>query len=174
MLTDEQIDAVIEAAENRVGMGHGAWDMVNPREIVRAIIASLTPSVQEGKDGVMASREAQLLHAAHDQLHRLVATFVPGNDGAYTETTDLMRRIREAMPGVAFDGGTAGVEACGEPDDGGPLREGWQVSIGPGHAGFGCYAHMTEYPDEGAVCLATFDPKEYPDAAAGVGGNDGR
>jgi len=27
---------------------------------------------------------------------------------------------------------------------------------------------MTEHPDEGAVCLATFDPKDYPDATAGV------
>lgn len=52
---------------------------------------------------------ADLLHEAHDQLHHLVTTFVPGNDDAYAGTTDLMRRIREAMPSVAFDGGAAGV-----------------------------------------------------------------
>ena len=50
-------------------------------------------------------------------------------------------------------------------EDGGPLRDGWHIMIGPGHAGYGAYAVMTEYPDEGSVCLATFDPKEYPDAS---------
>lgn len=69
--------------------------------------------------------------------------------------------------------GALGVPATEPSDDSGPLRDGWQISIGPGHAGFGCYAHMTEYPDEGAVCLATFDPAEYPDATAGVALPDG-
>lgn len=70
-----------------------------------------------------------------------------------------------AAHGVREDAPSADAEV-GE----GPLRDGWQVSIGPGHAGYGCYAHMTEYPEEGAVCLATFDPSEYPDAADGVTG----
>jgi hypothetical protein len=70
----------------------------------------LTPGADPtDRAGVRVDAPA-LLHAAHDQLHRLVATFVPGNDGAYTETTDLMRRIREALPGVAFDGGSHGVK----------------------------------------------------------------
>lgn len=40
------------------------------------------------------------------------------------------------------------------PDDGRPIREGWQVTVADGHAGFGAYAHLTEYPDEGAIFLA--------------------
>lgn len=55
-----------------------------------------------------------------------------------------------------------------EPSDNGegPLRQGWQVSIGPGHAGFGVYAHMTEYPEEGAVCLCTIDPRDHKQSRA--------
>lgn len=34
-VTDEMVDAV----ENMVGMGHGAWDMVNPKAIISAAIA---------------------------------------------------------------------------------------------------------------------------------------
>jgi hypothetical protein len=49
MLSDEQIDAVIEAAENAIGMGHRAWDMVNPRELVRAIESALSQSTEQGE-----------------------------------------------------------------------------------------------------------------------------
>lgn len=41
VLTDEQCDAILEAAEDTVGMGHGAWDMVPARDLVRAVVAGL-------------------------------------------------------------------------------------------------------------------------------------
>jgi hypothetical protein len=33
----------------------------------------------------------------------------------------------------------------------GPIAEGWQLTVGNGHSGFGIYAHMEEYPEEGAI-----------------------
>jgi len=39
-------------------------------------------------------------------------------------------------------------------DSDGPLVDGWQISVSRGHSGFGVYAHMTEYPEEGAVFLS--------------------
>jgi len=48
----------------------------------------------------------------------------------------------------------------------GPLRDGWSMMVGPGHAGFGVYAVMDAHPDKGALCLAVIDPKDYADAAA--------
>lgn len=35
----------------------------------------------------------------------------------------------------------------------GPLVDGWELSISKGRSGYGVYAHMTDYPDEGAVFL---------------------
>jgi hypothetical protein len=33
----------------------------------------------------------------------------------------------------------------------GPIAEGWQLTVGYGHSGFGIYAHMEEYPEEGSI-----------------------
>jgi hypothetical protein len=33
----------------------------------------------------------------------------------------------------------------------GPIAEGWQLTVGHGHSGFGIYVHMEEYPEEGAI-----------------------
>jgi hypothetical protein len=35
-----------------------------------------------------------------------------------------------------------------------PIADGWQITISDGHSGYGAYAHMTEYPEEGAVLVA--------------------
>lgn len=49
-VTDEQLEAI----EQRVGMGHGAWDHCNPREIIAAVCAVMsepptpTPITAEG------------------------------------------------------------------------------------------------------------------------------
>lgn len=40
----------------------------------------------------------------------------------------------------------------------GPIREGWQINVANGHSGYGVYAYMTEYPDEGAVLVQTTEP----------------
>lgn len=76
-------------------------------------------------------------------------------------------RCRELVEQVAAPASPS-VEGAGseaETNDSGPLREGWSIMVGPGHAGFGAYAVLDESHDAGAVCLATFDPSEYPNAA---------
>jgi hypothetical protein len=47
-----------------------------------------------------------------------------------------------------------------EPDDAceGPICHGWEVSVADGHAGWGVYAHMSVYPEEGAVFLCAIPP----------------
>jgi len=50
-----------------------------------------------------------------------------------------------------------------EPE--GPLVDGWQITLADGHAGYGVYAHMTDYPDEGAILLLEVPqpaPKQEP------------
>ena len=47
-----------------------------------------------------------------------------------------------------------------EPE--GPLVEGWVVTVADGHSGFGAYAHMEEYPDEGAVFLCAAPQQPAP------------
>ena len=43
-------DAMVEAVESAVGMGHTAWDMVDPKEIIRAARdAAMTPATPAGK-----------------------------------------------------------------------------------------------------------------------------
>lgn len=36
-----------------------------------------------------------------------------------------------------------------------PVAPGWTYTVGDGHDGFGCYAHNTDYPEEGAVKIAS-------------------
>lgn len=48
--------------------------------------------------------------------------------------------------------------------DKGPLNPGWETYLGTGPEGFGFYAYRPEDFGKGAVCLATFDPAEYPEA----------
>lgn len=55
-------------------------------------------------------------------------------------------------------------QPSGDDDAGGPLHEGWQIMVGPGHSGYGVYAVFAEYPEEGSVCLATIDPSEIAKA----------
>lgn len=43
------------------------------------------------------------------------------------------------------------------PKFGGPLADGWQLTVGNGHSGLGIYAHMTEYPEEGSIFWRTLN-----------------
>ena len=38
-------------------------------------------------------------------------------------------------------------------EESGPLVDGWEISVGNGLSGYGVYAHMTDYPEEGAVLV---------------------
>lgn len=45
----------------------------------------------------------------------------------------------------------------------GPITEGWNINFSNGHSGLGVYAHMDEYPEEGAILLCGV-PKWASDA----------
>jgi hypothetical protein len=57
----------------------------------------------------------------------------------------------------------AAVLALAAPEPSGPLVEGWQLSVANGHSGYGVYAHMTEYPEEGAQLLLALAAPAVPD-----------
>jgi hypothetical protein len=40
-----------------------------------------------------------------------------------------------------------------ESKESNPIKDGWQLSVADGHSGYGVYAHMNEYPEEGAFLL---------------------
>jgi hypothetical protein len=52
-----------------------------------------------------------------------------------------------------------------EPQDG-PIAEGWSLSLTDGHSGYGVYAHMDEYPEEGAVLVMSVPKQAEPAQAA--------
>jgi hypothetical protein len=70
-LTDEQVARIVEEVEERVGMGHGAWDMVKPRELVEAFRAALlrdAPRVWVAMDqDASAWFHARPVHYAQDE-----------------------------------------------------------------------------------------------------------
>ena len=39
----------------------------------------------------------------------------------------------------------------------GPINEGWQITVAHGHSGYGVYAHMEDYPEEGAVLVQAIE-----------------
>lgn len=41
----------------------------------------------------------------------------------------------------------------------GPIAEGWQISIVDGHSGYGVYAHMPEYPEDGAFLFLKLEKR---------------
>lgn len=54
-LSDDQADDIIDAVEQDIGMGTGAWDMVNPKDLVRAFARAL-----------LAARPEQWIDDPHD------------------------------------------------------------------------------------------------------------
>ena len=38
-----------------------------------------------------------------------------------------------------------------------PINEGWHITVVNGHSGYGVYAHMEDYPEEGAVLVQAID-----------------
>lgn len=39
----------------------------------------------------------------------------------------------------------------------GPINEGWQITVANGHSGYGVYAHMEDYSEEGAVLVQAIE-----------------
>jgi hypothetical protein len=45
-VSEEEVTRIVAEVEESVGMGHGAWDMVDPREIVRAVLTAAKESTR--------------------------------------------------------------------------------------------------------------------------------
>lgn len=72
-LTDEQVARIIGEVEARVGMGHGAWDMVKPGELVEGFRAALiadAPVVWVATDDVGQPDRHSRIWAAEPVLAR--------------------------------------------------------------------------------------------------------
>lgn len=46
--TDEVIDQLVDAVEDEVGMGAGAWDTIDPRKIAAAFVYVLSTPADDG------------------------------------------------------------------------------------------------------------------------------
>lgn len=76
---------------------------------------------------------------------------------AMTDAGIAAAPVRANLIGHFCNRWNAAVAQAGDDDAGGPLREGWQIMVGPGHSGYGVYAVFAEYPDEGSVCLCNIE-----------------
>lgn len=52
----------------------------------------------------------------------------------------------------------------------GPINEGWQITVANGHSGYGLYAHMEDYPEEGAVLVQTIEQPAQQEPVAWMDG----
>jgi hypothetical protein len=48
-MTPEVDDEFVEQVEDELGMGHGAWDMIDPEEICRAVLKVAAEKLLEKK-----------------------------------------------------------------------------------------------------------------------------
>lgn len=53
-----------------------------------------------------------------------------------------------------------------ESKESNPIKDGWQLSVADGHSGYGVYAHMNEYPEEGAFLLLPIKELESQEPVA--------
>ena len=124
--------------------------------------------------------EALDIYGAHagmcDQLVLLTSNppiRKPCSCGLHKAITALRQAIAEAekqinaLKGQAWHEGKCPV--CGtvdpaetEKQDSNPIKDGWQLSVADGHSGYGVYAHMDEYPEEGAILLMPIAEKQEP------------
>jgi hypothetical protein len=55
-----------------------------------------------------------------------------------------------------------------ESQESNPIKDGWKLSVADGHSGYGVYAHMEEYPEEGAFLLLPIKELESQEPVATV------
>jgi hypothetical protein len=56
-----------------------------------------------------------------------------------------------------------------ESQESNPIKDGWKLSVADGHSGYGVYAHMEEYPEEGAFLLLPIKELESQEPVAVYG-----
>jgi hypothetical protein len=83
-----------------------------------------------------------------------------------TKETQLANMLTACTKAIEnLDTAIQEAEATPKQDEEGPLVDGWQITLADGHAGYGVYAHMTDYPDEGAIFILEAPqpaPKQEP------------
>ena len=53
-----------------------------------------------------------------------------------------------------------------ESQESNPIKDGWKLSVANGHSGYGVYAHMDDYPEEGAFLLLPIKELESQEPVA--------
>jgi len=138
----EQLQEENESLKQRIGECEGALATYrHPIEAEQELLhlkQQLAQRVPDGCKLVPVEPTDAMVQAAH----HLDLSYMPGQEGA--DRAAIYRAMLSAAP--------AQPEASAD-DKSGPLMEGCQISVANGHSGFGAYANMTEYPEEGAVFL---------------------
>lgn len=83
-ITDDQLDRV----ENAVGMGHNAWDCVDPKEIIAAAVAVMAPAY---------AVENERLREERDRLHAFVTEYIEAFEDGLAGDSYLLRHARAAL-----------------------------------------------------------------------------
>ena len=88
-------------------------------------------------------------------------------EGNFVYPTSLATTIKEALaeqpaqqPHCDDCGGFDPECPLAQPaqqEQSGPINEGWQITVAHGHSGYGVYAHMEDYPEEGAVLVQAIE-----------------
>ena len=111
-------------------------------------VISERETVLESEITELKEERAELEH----NLHLLQLDSDLARTGAGLVNQKLCREINKLEK--KNDALKAELAALQNQEPAGPLVTGWQITLSNGHSGYGAYAHMTEYPEEGAVFLA--------------------
>lgn len=124
----------------------------------QAVITALREALEQPQQCKRCSAYATLVKAQEDQLsyHRAQAD-------KYREAIDTLHSERQANAVLTEELELRRAENAQPQQDDGPINEGWQLSVADGHSGYGVYAHMEEYPEEGAVLVLPIEqPEQEP------------
>lgn len=119
---------------------------------------ALREALEQPQQCKRCSAYATLVKAQEDQLsyHRAQAD-------KYREAIDTLHSERQANAALTEELELRRAENAQPQQDDGPINEGWQLSVADGHSGYGVYAHMEEYPEEGAVLVLPIEqPQQEP------------
>lgn len=121
MASDEHLDVIpeteVERVENAVGIGHGAWDMVDPREIILEAQRPLADEITRLRQTIR-DREAEILRLRTHEMR--IAHFLDSkqtqeertafNAAPQAEWEEGSKQIDRAMAAVDAFGGVEAME----------------------------------------------------------------
>lgn len=119
-VSDAEIDDIIERAGEAVGMSPGGWDVVSPRDLVRAILALRQQSDSEARRAAQEqlytererhTAEVKRLQAEIGRLQSLRPQAVPMTKGTARQFVEWMKAQPEDREPTTIDGALAEFEA---------------------------------------------------------------